>query len=63
MTAAAETPGDGTLSVKNSFCNLLKLCQSRMWPGLKPERMDVEIFCEIHDKSAETLIEFVLKLF
>ena len=34
-----------------------------MWPGLKPEWMDVEIFCEIHDKSAETLIEFVLKLF
>ena len=23
----------------------------------------VEMFCEIHDKSAETLIEFVLKLF
>lgn len=44
MTAAAETHGDGTLSVKNSLCNLLKLCQGKMWPGLKPESMALKCF-------------------
>ena len=61
MTATAETQGGRTLCVKNSSCNLLKLCQTEMWP--RAEGVGVEMFCEIHDKSAEALIEFVLKLF